>query len=66
MRKLIPYLYLFIPTAYALAHGGVNDGDGEIGTPNPSNRKYVLIAIIVVVALMIAWFINAKMKNKQQ
>ena len=69
MNKALSYLYLggalLMPTAYALAHGGVDDGDGEeVAVADPSMRKYVMIGVAVVFLLMIGYVINSKMKSK--
>ena len=70
MNKTISYLYLsgalFIPSAIALAHGGEVDGHVEtevVDVVDPTGRKYVMIGVAVVFALLIAWFVNSKMKS---
>ena len=69
MKKTLPYLYLFgalvMPTTYALAHGGTDDGDGvDPAAANPGNRIYVMIGVGIVFAAMIGWFVWSKMKSK--
>ena len=69
MHKTFSYLYLagalLMPTAYALAHGGEDDGHVDaVPVADPSSRIYVMIAVGVVFALMIGWFIWSKIKSK--
>jgi hypothetical protein len=69
MKKTLAPLYLasafLLPTAYALAHGGVDDGDGDaVAVADPSQRKYVIIGVGLVCALMLGWFIWSKVKSK--
>jgi hypothetical protein len=69
MNKALPYFYLtgamLMPTAYALAHGGEDDGHVDaVPVADPSGRIYVMIGVGVVFALMIGWFVWSKIKSK--
>lgn len=64
MKKILPFLYFFAPTAILFAHGGVDDGHIEdVAVADPSQRVYVLGGVIVVFILMIGWFIWSKRKS---
>ena len=65
MKKYIVSLYLFIPTALALAHGGVDDGDGpDLPVVHATNEKmYVGIAMGVALTACIVWWIWSKKKG---
>ena len=65
MKKYFAYLYLFAPAALALAHGGVDDGDGpDLPITHPSSEKmYVGIAFGGVLAACIVWWIWSKKKG---
>lgn len=66
MKKLLPYAYLFIPTALALAHGGADDGHIEaVPVADPGSRIYVMIGVGVVFALMVGWFVWSKVKSSK-
>ncbi len=61
MKKILPLLYLFAPTALALAHGEVDDGHVEtVAVADPSQRIYVLGGVIIVFVLITIWFIWSK------
>lgn len=61
MKKLLPYLYLFIPTAIVLAEGTHGGGHPE-EVADPSKRIYVMIGVAIVFIAMISWFIWSKRK----
>jgi len=63
MKKALCYLYLFMPTTIALAHG---DGDSHIDTvdvADPSKRIYVMIGVGILFVAIVAWFIWSKRKQ---
>lgn len=64
MKKAIPYLYLFMPTAIALASGNEADGHSHevADVADPSKRIYVMVGVGVVFVAMVAWFIWSKRK----
>ena len=69
MKNTISYLYLagalLMPSAHAIAHGGVDDGHTEeVAVADPGSRIYVMIGVGVVFALMIGWFVWARIKSK--
>ncbi|OGZ05327.1 MAG: hypothetical protein A3C93_04765 [Candidatus Lloydbacteria bacterium RIFCSPHIGHO2_02_FULL_54_17] len=68
MKKILPLIYLFTPTALAFAHGEVDDGHVEtVAVADPSQRIYVLGGVIVVLVLVAVWFIWSKwVSNRPQ
>lgn len=63
-KKILPWFYLFAPTALLLAHGGVDDEHpDEMAVADPSQRMYVFGGVVVVFVLMIGWFIWSKRKS---
>ncbi len=65
MKKIQGWFYLIgalVMPWVALAHNGVDDGDGDVSTPHPEQRMQVLAGVGVVAALVggFIWYSHRK------